>query len=137
LLHAVRSGEGRVLVVRGEEGIGKSALLQYSIAAASDFTAVHAAGVESEMELPFAALHQLCAPMLDRVDALPEPQRDAVNTAFGVTAGDAPNRLLIGRAVLSLLSAASVCDPARGRSRGIGTRRLTEPGTGPLHTSGI
>jgi hypothetical protein len=94
-----------VLVVRGDAGIGKSALLQHLIDEASGFRVVHATGVESEMELPFAALHQLCASMLDRLDALPDPQRDAARTAFGLSAGAAPDRLLIGLAVLSLLSA--------------------------------
>jgi len=107
LLDAVRGGQSRVLVVRGEPGIGKSALLQHVLTMPSGFTTMHASGVESEMELPFAALHQLCAPMLDRLVALPEPQRDAASTAFGLTVGESPDRLLIGLAVLSLLSAVS------------------------------
>jgi hypothetical protein len=111
LLDAVRGGHSRVLVVRGEAGIGKSALLQHVITAASGFTVMHATGVESEMELPFAALHQLCAPMLDRLETLPEPQRDAARTAFGMTAGETPDRLLIGLAVLSLLAAVSDSGP--------------------------
>jgi predicted ATPase len=96
-----------VLVVQGDAGIGKSALLQYLVDAASGFRVVHATGVESEMELPFAALHQLCGSMLGRLDSLPDPQRDAANTAFGLTAGRSPDRLLIGLAVLSLLSSAA------------------------------
>jgi DNA-binding CsgD family transcriptional regulator len=104
LLRAVRSGESRVLVVRGESGVGKTALLAYAIESASDFRVVRAIGVESEMELAFAALHQLCAPMLDRLERLPGPQRDALGTAFGLRAGNAPDRFLVGLAVLSLLS---------------------------------
>lgn len=104
LLDSVRGGQSRVLVVRGDAGIGKSALLQWLVDAATGFQLVHATGVESEMTLPFAALHQLCAPMLDRLEALPEPQREAARTAFGLAAGSAPDRLLIGLAVLSLLS---------------------------------
>ena len=107
LLDAVRGGQPRVLVVRGDAGIGKSALLDRLIGAASGFTVVHVNGVESEMELSFAALHQLCASMLDRLDTLPAPQRDAASTAFGLAAGTSPPRLLIGLAVLNLLTATS------------------------------
>ena len=107
LLDAVRVGQSRVLVARGDAGIGKSSLLQHLINAASDFHVVYATGVESEMELPFAALHQLCMSMLDRLDGLPDPQRDAACTAFGLTTGRTPDRLLIGLAVLNLLSAAA------------------------------
>ncbi len=96
-----------MLVVRGEPGVGKTALLQHLIDAATGFTVVHATGVESEMELPLAALHQLCTSMLDRLDTLPDPQRDAVGTAFGLTAGTSPDRLLIALAVLNLLSTVS------------------------------
>jgi AAA ATPase domain len=105
LLADVRAGRSRVLVVRGEPGIGKTALLDYAIQSASGFRVARAAGVESEMELAFAALHQLCAPMLDRLEGLPGPQHDAVGVAFGLTAGNAPDRFLVGLAVLSLLSA--------------------------------
>jgi hypothetical protein len=105
LIDAVREGQSRVLVVRGDAGIGKTALLQDLIASAASVRVVHATGVESEMELPFAALHQLCASMLDGLDALPEPQRDAANIAFGLTSGSSPDRLLIGLAVLNLLAA--------------------------------
>jgi hypothetical protein len=107
LLDAVRGGQSRVLVVRGDAGIGKSALLYRLITDASDFTVVHAHGVESEMELPFAGLHQLCVSMLDRLETLPEPQRDAARTAFGLAIGTSPERLLIGLAVLNLLTTAS------------------------------
>jgi tetratricopeptide (TPR) repeat protein len=104
LLADVRAGRSRVLVVRGEPGIGKTALLDYAIQSASGFRVARAAGVESEMELAFAALHQLCAPMLDRLERLPGPQHDAGGVAFGLSAGNAPDRFLVGLAVLSLLS---------------------------------
>src|SRR3954447_8138727 len=104
LVATVRGGESAVLVVRGEAGVGKSALLAYLIERASGCRIARAAGVESEMELPFAGLHQLCGPMLDRLDRLPAPQRDALATAFGLSAGEPPNRFLVGLAVLSLLS---------------------------------
>src|SRR4051812_20568867 len=104
LVATVRGGESRVLVLRGEPGVGKSALIQYLLERASGCRVSRAAGVESEMELPFAGLHQLCAPMLDRLDRLPAPQRDALATAFGLSAGEAPDRFLVGLAVLSLLS---------------------------------
>jgi hypothetical protein len=97
LLEAVRTGESRVLVLRGEPGVGKSALLQHLFDAASGFTVLHASGVESEMELPFAALHQLCASMVDRLDGLPAPQRDAAFAAFGLSAGTTSDRFLIGK----------------------------------------
>jgi DNA-binding CsgD family transcriptional regulator len=104
LLAAVRSGQSRVLVVSGEPGVGKTALLQSAIRSASGFRVMRAVGVESEMELAFAALQQLCAPMLDRLDRLPAPQQDALAVAFGLRAGDAPDRFLVGLAVLSLLA---------------------------------
>ena len=88
----------------GEPGVGKTALLEEAVQAASGFLVARASGVEAEMELPFAALQMLCAPMLDRVDHLPEPQRAAVGTAFGVSSGSAPEQLLVGLAVLSLLA---------------------------------
>src|SRR4051794_37872707 len=104
LVATVRGGESAVLVVRGEAGVGKSALLAYLIERASGCRIARAVGVESEMELPFAGLHQLCAPMLDHLDRLPAPQRDALATAFGLSSGDPPDRFLVGLAVLSLLS---------------------------------
>ena len=100
----MRAGQSRVLVLRGEAGVGKTALLEYLQERASGCRIARAAGVESEMELPFAGLHQLCAPMLDRLERLPAPQRDALGTAFGLSDGDAPDRFLVGLAVLSLLS---------------------------------
>src|SRR3954447_6586796 len=104
LLEAVRGGESRALVVRGEPGVGKTALLQYAIDSASGMRVVRAVGVESEIELAYAGLQQLCAPFLDRLERLPGPQRDALGTAFGLRDGDAPDRFLVGLAVLSLLS---------------------------------
>ncbi|MEA2196727.1 MAG: hypothetical protein QOJ25_778, partial [Solirubrobacteraceae bacterium] len=104
MLAAVRGGQGRVLVVTGEAGVGKTALLESAIRSASGFRVMRAVGIESEMELAFAALQQLCAPMLDRLDRLPAPQQDALGTAFGLRAGEAPDRFLVGLAVLSLLS---------------------------------
>ena len=104
LVAAVRAGESRALVVHGEPGVGKTALLEYLAGQASGCRVAHAGGVQSEMELAFAVLHQLCAPMLDRLERLPAPQRDALRTAFGLSAGPAPDRFLIGLAVLGLLS---------------------------------
>ena len=104
LLAGVRTGESRVLVLRGEAGIGKTALLEHLAGNASGFRVARAAGVESEMELAHAGLHQLCAPFADRIESLPGPQRDALNTAFGRRGGDPPNRFLVGVAVLGLLS---------------------------------
>src|SRR6516164_4943717 len=100
----LRSGRGRALVVRGEAGVGKSALLEYVAGAAVDMRVARAVGVESEMELAFAGLHLLCAPLLDRLEGLPGPQRDALGIAFGLREGDAPDRFLVGLAVLTLLS---------------------------------
>jgi hypothetical protein len=103
-VEAVRAGESRVLVVRGEAGVGKTALLDHLARHAPGCQVAWAAGVQSEMELAFAGLHQLCAPMLKRLPRLPGPQRDALQTAFGLSAGPAPDRFLVGLAVLSLLS---------------------------------
>jgi DNA-binding CsgD family transcriptional regulator len=107
LLGAVRGGRSGALVVRGQAGIGKSALLAYAMESASDLRIARAVGVESEMELPFAALHQLCAPLPDRLDRLPAPQRDALATTFGLSPGAAPDRFLVGLAFLSVLSEAA------------------------------
>jgi DNA-binding CsgD family transcriptional regulator len=104
LVDNVRAGQSQVLVLRGEAGVGKTALLEYLQRRASGCRIVRAAGVESEMELPFAGLHQLCAPMLHRLGRLPGPQGDALGAAFGLRDGDAPDRFLVGLAVLSLLS---------------------------------
>jgi DNA-binding CsgD family transcriptional regulator len=100
----VRAGEGRALVVRGEPGVGKTVLLDYLAGRASGCLVVRAVGVQSEMELAFAGLHQLCGPMLDHAESLPVPQREALRTAFGLSAGPVPDRFLVGLAVLGLLS---------------------------------
>jgi DNA-binding CsgD family transcriptional regulator len=96
-----------VLVLRGEAGVGKTALLEYASELASGFRSVQVAGVQSDMELAFAGLHQLCAPLMDHVDELPEPQREALAVAFGRGIGPTPDRFLVGLAVLSLLAAAA------------------------------
>ena len=104
LLEAARAGRSGVLVMRGEPGVGKTALLEYAIESAAGLRVARVAGVESEMELAFAALQQLYAPMLDRLEGLPDPQRAALGVAFGLTIGAAPDRFLVGLAALSLLS---------------------------------
>ncbi|HTX31749.1 MAG TPA: AAA family ATPase [Solirubrobacteraceae bacterium] len=104
LLDGARTGRSGVLVIRGEAGVGKTALLDYAIGSASDMVVLRTIGVQSEMELAFAALHQLCAPLLDRVDRLPGPQRDALQTTFGLSPGPGPDRFFVGLAVLGLLS---------------------------------
>ena len=104
LLEGVRNGRSGVLVLRGEAGIGKTALLDYAVASAAGLRVLRATGVEPEMELAFAGLHQLCGPMLNRLGRLPDPQRAALETAFGLAAGPAPDRFLVGLAVLNLLS---------------------------------
>jgi DNA-binding CsgD family transcriptional regulator len=104
LIEAVHVGESRALVVSGEAGVGKSALLGYLARQATGCRLARIAAVESEMELPFAALHQLCAPMLDKLHGLPVPQREALEIALGTSSGLAPDRFLVGLAVLSLLS---------------------------------
>jgi DNA-binding CsgD family transcriptional regulator len=111
LVAGVRAGQSRVLVLRGEAGIGKTSLLEYISAAARGCRVARAAGVESEMELAFAGLHALCAPMLGRLGQLPAPQRDALNTAFGMSAGPPPDRFMVGLAVLSLLADAAEEQP--------------------------
>src|ERR1700733_5136031 len=102
LLVDARAGQSAVLVLRGEPGIGKTALLGYVAERAAGFQVVRATGAESELELPFASLHQLCGPMLGGLGRLPLPQRDALGTAFGLSSGAQPDRFLIGLAVLSL-----------------------------------
>jgi DNA-binding CsgD family transcriptional regulator/tetratricopeptide (TPR) repeat protein len=133
----VRAGEGRALVVRGEPGVGKTVLLDYLAGRASGCRVERAAGVQSEMELAFAALHQLCTPMLDHAESLPVPQREALRTAFGLSAGPVPDRFLVGLAVLGLLSETAgerplVCivddqqwlDRASAQALGFAARRL-------------
>ena len=111
LLADAQLGQSAVLVVRGEAGIGKSALLEYVAERARRFRLLRAIGAEWEMELPFAGLHQLCAGLLDDLDRLPAPQRDAMATAFGLSEGTEPDRFLIGLAVLNLLSDAATKHP--------------------------
>ena len=138
LVAAVRAGESRVLVMRGEPGVGKTALLDHLAAlSAAGCRVVRAAGVQSEMELAFAGLHQLLAPMLDHLEQLPVPQREALRTAFGISAGPVPDRFLVAVAVLGLLSEAArerplVClvddqqwlDQASAQALGFAARRL-------------
>jgi DNA-binding CsgD family transcriptional regulator len=137
LVAAVRGGQSRALVVRGDPGVGKTALLDYLARHASECQVARASGVQSEMELAFAGLHQLCAPMLSRAEHLPAPQRKALRTAFGQTAGPPPDRFLVGLAVLSLLSEVAgerplVCliddeqwlDQASAQALGFAARRL-------------
>ena len=111
LIRAVQVGESRVLVVRGDPGAGKTVLLDYLAERARGCRVARAAGVQSEMELAFAGLHQLCAPMLDHLDRIPVPQREALSTALGLAAGPPPDRFLVGLAVLSLLSEAAGGQP--------------------------
>src|SRR3954463_3829105 len=141
LLDDARAGRSGVLVLRGEAGIGKTGLLEHVIASASEVTLLRAVGVEAEMEGPFAALHQLCAPAYGFVDRLPAPQRDALAITFGVSAGATPDRFLVALAALSLLSEAAqdrsllcVIDDAqwldRASAQGLGfvaRRLLAEP----------
>jgi DNA-binding CsgD family transcriptional regulator len=107
VLHQVRAGRSAVLVVRGEAGIGKSALLEYVAAQADGCRVARAAGVQAEMELAFAGLHHLCAPMLDGMGSLPAPQQEALQVAFGLQSGGTPDRFLVALAVLSLLAEAA------------------------------
>jgi DNA-binding CsgD family transcriptional regulator/tetratricopeptide (TPR) repeat protein len=107
LVNAVRTGESRVLVVRGEPGVGKTVLLEYLARRAPGCSVIRAVGIQSEMELAFAGLHQLCAPVLERAEGLPVPQREALRIALGLSAGPAPDRFLVGLAVLNLLSDAA------------------------------
>src|ERR1700755_178815 len=107
LVGNARDGYGAVLMVRGEPGVGKTALLDYAVDAAADFRVARTAGVQSEMELAFAALQQLCAPILGLIERLPDPQRDAIRVALGLSAGRAPNPFLVGLAVLNLFSDAA------------------------------
>jgi hypothetical protein len=109
LADGVRAGESRVLVVRGDPGVGKSVLLENLAGRAPGFRCrvARAVGVQSEMELAFAGLHQLCAPMLDHLERIPVPQHEALRTAFGVAMGPPPDRFLVGLGVLSLLSEAA------------------------------
>jgi DNA-binding CsgD family transcriptional regulator len=107
LIETVRGGKSGVLVLRGDAGVGKTALLEEALTLASGFRIVRTVGVESEVELAFAALEHLCEPMLDRLDGLPGPQRDALSAAFGLSAATTPERFLVSLAALSLLSGAA------------------------------
>src|SRR5215471_1332514 len=111
LLASVRAGASQALVVRGEAGVGKSALVEYLVQHASGCSIARAVGIESEMELAYAGLQQLCAPFADRIEQLPGPQRDALSTAFGLRDGEVPARFFVGLAVLSLLSDAAEDQP--------------------------
>jgi len=137
VLGRARAGASGVLLVAGEPGVGKSALLEYAVASASGFQVVRAAGTEPEMELAFAGLQQLCAPLLDGVAQLPGPQRSAIETAFGVSAGVPPDPFLVGLGVLGLLAEGAsarplLCvvddvqwlDQASARALGFAARRL-------------
>ena len=145
----MRAGEGRALVVRGEPGVGKTVLLDYLAGGASGCRVVRAVGVQSEMELAFAGLHQLCAPMLDHA-SLPDPQRGALRTAFGLSAGPAPDRFLVGLAVLGLLSETAgerplICvvddaqwlDRASAQALGFAARRLAADPVGLVFAARI
>jgi DNA-binding CsgD family transcriptional regulator len=111
LLARVRDGESEALVIRGEAGLGKTALLRYTARQASGFRVAQLTGVEAEMELPFAGIHQLCTTLPDRIEGLPAPQRNALGVALGLAVGEAPERFLVGLAVLSLLSAVAAERP--------------------------
>ncbi len=111
LLDTARDGHGAVLVVHGDPGVGKTALLEYAVEAGQDCRVVRTAGVEGEIELDYAALQQLCSPILEFVERLPDPQRDALGVAFGLSAGQAPSPFLVGLAVLGLLSEAAERQP--------------------------
>jgi DNA-binding CsgD family transcriptional regulator len=110
-LAAVRGGESRALVLHGEPGIGKTALLEFLVKRAADCRVINVSGCQSEMELAFAALQQVCAPLLDRLAAVPVPQAAALRITFGLDSGPVPDRLLVGLAVLSLLAEAAAERP--------------------------
>ena len=137
LLATVSDGRSSVLVIRGDAGIGKTALLRYAAGRASGLRVAQVAGAEAEMELPFAGVHQLCGPMLPRLDALPQDQQDGLRVALGLASGEVPDRFLLGLAVLGLLSAVAeerplLClvddaqwlDAASGHTLGLVARRL-------------
>src|SRR5262249_40680992 len=111
LLAGVKAGQSRVMVVHGEAGVGKSALLEFLAEHARGFAVVRTSGVESEMELAFAGLQRLCAPVLGGLERLPAPQREALGIALGLQAGEAPDRFLVGLAVHGLLTEAGAEQP--------------------------
>jgi DNA-binding CsgD family transcriptional regulator len=150
LVDGVRAGESRALVVRGEPGIGKTVLLDYLAGQAAGCRVERAAGVQSEMELAFAGLHQLCAPMLDHARSLPVPQREALRTALGLAAGPVPDRFLVGLAVLGMLSEAAgkqpvICviddvqwlDRASAQTLGFAARRLAADRVGVVFAARV
>src|SRR5580704_11981486 len=110
-LRSVRGGESRALVLHGDPGIGKTALLGYLAWTATACRVLSAGGVQSEMEIAFAGLHQLCSPMLEHVVTIPEPQRDALQITFGITSGPVPDPFMVGLGVLSLLSEVAAEQP--------------------------
>ena len=114
LLRAARGGRGGVLVVQGDPGVGKTALLEDTAKVAQQFRVLRTAGAEGEQEFPYAALHRFCAPTLDRIDQLPAPQRDALAVAFGLAAGPVPNQFLVALAILGLLSSLATDQPVLG-----------------------
>src|SRR3954447_15946792 len=111
LLSSARAGQSRVLVLRGEAGVGKTALLEHLLERAPDFRIARAAGAEAEMELAYAGLHQLCGPMLDALERVPSPQSNALRVAFGLREGGVPDRFLVALAVLSLLAEVAEARP--------------------------
>ncbi|MFI7065146.1 ATP-binding protein [Kribbella sp. NPDC050124] len=111
LVAEVLAGTSRVLVLRGDPGVGKSALLGYLSGQIAGWRVATVTGVESEMELAYSGLHQLCAPLLDHLEQLPSPQRDALATVFGLSAGPAPDRLMVGLATLTLVAEAAEEQP--------------------------
>jgi predicted ATPase len=135
LVAAVRAGQSQVLVLRGEPGVGKTALLDDLAGQATGCRVVRTAGVQSEIELAFAGLHQLLAPMLDHLDQLPAPQRDALRTVFGLSAGPVPDRFLVALATLGLLAEAAgerplvcVIDDQQWLDQASDAARRTSPG---------
>lgn len=111
LLEGARGGQGGVLVMRGDAGVGKTALIEYVVEAGRGFRIVRTSGVQAEMELPFAAVQQLCSPFFGLLERLPQPQHDALGVAFGLSTGPAPNAFLVGLAVLGLLAEAAEEQP--------------------------
>jgi len=111
LLDSVREGMSQTLVIRGEPGIGKTVLLDYVTASAADFRIERVVGIESEMEFGFATLHQLLMPFLAGLEDLPQPQRDALGSAFGLVSTDRDNRFLVALGTLSLLASAAIDQP--------------------------
>src|SRR5437764_6404345 len=111
LLGGVRGGHGGVLVMRGDAGVGKTALLEYTVEAGRGFRIARTSGIEAEMALPFAAVQQLCSPFFELLERLPQPQHDALGVAFGLSTGPAPNPFLVGLAVLGLLAEAAEDQP--------------------------